>query len=85
MIEQIGIVVFGLVAIALTQYPDQYVQSWAPVFGLLSQPFWYVATYKAKQWGMFTLNIAYFVIWFAGFMHQKELIWETLGKFLNLA
>lgn len=39
------------------------VRKYAPIFGLLSQPFWIYATFKASQFGMFLLSFIYTIIW----------------------
>jgi hypothetical protein len=66
MIEQIGIAVFGLIAIALTQSDDAELRPFACFFGLAAQPFWFLITWRAKQWGMFVLSGAYAGLWLMG-------------------
>ena len=39
---------------------------WGFVVGLLSQPFWIAATWRARQWGMFTLSVIYTFVWIFG-------------------
>lgn len=34
---------------------------WGFVFTLFTQPFWFVSTWKKRQWGMFILTILYTV------------------------
>jgi hypothetical protein len=34
--------------------------------GLLSQPFWLVSTWRARQWGMFFLSLAFTFAWGLG-------------------
>jgi hypothetical protein len=67
VIAQIGIAVFGLVAIALTQAPDVDLHRYASIAGLMAQPFWFYVTWRARQWGMFALSLAYAGIWVLGF------------------
>jgi hypothetical protein len=76
VIEQAAIAVFGVVSIWLSQSPDPRQQSWAPIWGLIGQPFWFIATYRAEQWGMFALSIAFTVCWLRG-LHTH---WFLKGK-----
>jgi hypothetical protein len=65
-IEQIGIAVFGVAAIRLSQDARRSVQRWACVAGLCAQPFWFYATYSAQQWGIFGLCFFYTWAWARG-------------------
>ena len=67
MIEQIGIAVFGLLAVFLSQDSRESWRRWACIFGLLGQPFWFYATWKAAQWGIFALSFLYAFSWARGF------------------
>lgn len=66
MIEQIGISLCGVAAIWLSQDSRQARRRWACVLGLLGQPLWFYATYKAQQWGIFTLCFFYTLAWARG-------------------
>ena len=66
--EQIGIALFGVLGIWLSQDPEPNRRKFACIAGLLGQPFWFYATYKAAQWGMFGLCFAYTYAWARGFM-----------------
>ena len=39
---------------------------WGFVVGLISQPFWILATWRARQWGMFGLSVIYIFVWIFG-------------------
>lgn len=65
-LEQIGIAIFGVLAIRLSQDHRRHVQRWACVAGLLAQPFWFYATYRAQQWGIFGLCFFYTWAWTRG-------------------
>ena len=67
MITQIGITVFSLIAIYLTQDKRIERRRWASVFGLASQPFWFYASVTTAQWGIFTLSLLYTAVWAKGF------------------
>lgn len=67
MLIQIGIAITGMVAIWLTQQPNQSLHRYASIFGLIGQPLWFYATYSAEQWGMFALCFGYTYAWWIGF------------------
>lgn len=62
VIVQIGITLFGITAIILIAKKNK----WGFVFGLLSQPFWFITSFVNKQWGVFFLSIIYFFTWLFG-------------------
>lgn len=64
MIEQFAIALFGVTAVFLSQ-TTSYVK-YACIFGLVGQPFWFYAAYKAEQWGVFVLCILYTIAWAKG-------------------
>lgn len=76
MIIDILLAVFGLTAVGLSQGPDRY-QKWAPVLGLLGQPFWFISTYLTGNWGIFILCPVYTFLWGMGFWRQwiKPSLW----------
>jgi len=65
-IIQAGVLVFGLLAIWLVYSKNTKVSRWAPVFGLVSQPFFIFAAWKAEQYGMLVLSGFYTVSWCRG-------------------
>lgn len=67
MIEQIAIALLGVTAVWLSQDARESRRRWASVFGLLGQPFWFYATWKAQQWGIVALCFVYAWAWFRGF------------------
>lgn len=70
MIEQVAIALFGVTAVFLSQDLRADVRRWAPILGLLAQPFWFYATWKAGQWGIFALSFLYAFSWARGFYNQ---------------
>ena len=62
IIAQVGIFLFGILAIILVARKNK----WGFVFGLLSQPFWYITAYVNDQWGVMFLNVVYTGSWFYG-------------------
>lgn len=67
MIEQIGIAIFGVTAVFLSQDARESRRRWACVFGLAGQPCWAYATWQADQWGIFALTVVYTYSWARGF------------------
>lgn len=64
--EQIGIAFTGAVAVFLSQDSRETWRRWACIFGMAGQPFWFYATFKAEQWGMFALCVLYAAAWARG-------------------
>ncbi|MFM0270128.1 hypothetical protein PQQ59_06055 [Paraburkholderia aspalathi] len=67
MIEQIAIGVLGAVAAFLSQDPNAGRRRFACLFGLAGQPFWFIETWRAGEWGMFALSILWAFAWSRGF------------------
>lgn len=67
MIAQIFIAIFGVTAVALTQSVLESRRRWAPVFGLIGQPFWFYSAWETQQWGIFALCVLYTLTWAKGF------------------
>jgi len=61
-ISQIGISIFGVLAIILVSRKNK----WGFVCGLASQPFWYITAYLNHQWGIMFLNVIYTGSWIYG-------------------
>jgi len=70
LVVQAQIAGTGLVAVALSQSADAERRRYAPVFGLMGQPFWLYATWTAGQPGMFALSLAYTAVWALGWRAQ---------------
>lgn len=68
MIEQTVIALFSVAAIWLSQDARWTRRRWACVLGLIAQPAWFYATWKAEQWGIFALCFVYAGCWARGFM-----------------
>tara|TARA_R110001592_G_scaffold111372_6_gene308479 strand:- start:5920 stop:6165 length:246 start_codon:yes stop_codon:yes gene_type:complete len=66
MIDQVMIGLTGAVAVLLTQQQNPRLKRYACWFGIAGQPFWFFATYKAQQWGIFALSFLYAYAWFLG-------------------
>lgn len=61
-IAQIGVAVFGITAIILVAKKNK----WGFVFGLLSQPFWFITAFVNEQWGVLFLSVIYLGTWIYG-------------------
>lgn len=64
-ISQVLIALLGGAAILLTAC-DGPLRAWGFLLGLCSQPLWLVATWQARQWGMFFLSLWYCLGWGLG-------------------
>lgn len=67
MIPQIGILLFGMVAIILVNDHRPKVRRWGPVCGLISQPFWFYESFSHGQWGIFACSFVYAASWARGY------------------
>ena len=65
MISQILLFGLSITAVFLSQRKDENLRKYACVFGLLSEPFWFVYTWGA--WGMFAITMVYTFIWAQSF------------------
>lgn len=63
---QLLIALTGGIAILLTQISNQNLRKYAPIFGILGQPFWFYTSYVNGQWGIFVLTIFYAYAWSIG-------------------
>lgn len=70
MNEQLGIALFGVTAILLTQDPRPSRRRYACLFGLLGQPFWIYAAWKSQQWGTGLVSALYAAAWMRGVWHE---------------
>jgi hypothetical protein len=64
--DQIAIALLGALAAWLSQARGESSRKWAPVFGMLGQPFWFYASWHAEQWGIFAVSIIYAGAWARG-------------------
>jgi hypothetical protein len=65
-LEQIAIAVCGVTAVYLSQEAHPERRRWSSVFGMIGQPFWFYAAWKAEQWGIFALCFLYTFSWGRG-------------------
>lgn len=66
MIDQMMIALTGCVAVFLTQQNNVKWKKYAPILGLVGQPFWFYTTYANEQWGIFILSFFYTYSWGLG-------------------
>ena len=60
----------GVTAVFLSQDHRADWRKWACILGLLGQPFWFYATWKAGQYGIFALSFLYAYSWARGFYNN---------------
>ena len=66
IIDQIAILLTGVVAIWLTQDKREHWRRWACIFGMVGQPFWIHTALSAEQYGIFVINLLYTYAWGRG-------------------
>ena len=66
VLDQLGILLTGVIAVWLTQHKRESWRRWACIFGLLGQPFWFYAAWKAEQWGILAISTLYTYAWARG-------------------
>src|SRR6476620_6948040 len=65
-LDQIGIALSGVIAVWLTQDKRESWRRWACIFGMLGQPFWFYAAWKAEQWGILAISLLSTYAWARG-------------------
>jgi len=63
---QIIIFVTESVAMWLSQQPKVEWQKYAPIIGLIGEPFWIYDSYTNQSWGVLGLSLIYTYIWYVG-------------------
>jgi hypothetical protein len=63
---QLCIAIFGLSALAMALGNHSRARRWAPVVGLLGQPFWFWFAWSTRGWGLMALVAAYTAVYLAG-------------------
>lgn len=66
---QIAIAILSIAAIGLISSTGP-LHRWGFVIGLVSQPLWILATWRAKQWGMLVLSVFYLFVWVHGILNR---------------
>lgn len=65
-LDQIVIFCFGATAMVMANDHRPLVRKWAPVLGLVAQPFWLYAATTAHQWGILASSVLYTAAWLYG-------------------
>ncbi|MBA3622883.1 MAG: hypothetical protein H0W48_00130 [Methylibium sp.] len=63
---QFALAFFSLAALYMATGTNPRAHRWAPIVGLLSQPFWLIFSASAEAWGLLVLSIAYTVVYLRG-------------------
>ncbi len=74
LVLQIGVALLGSCAVFLVYAPNHAARRWAPIAGLLGQPFWILAALRAEQWGILAVSLLYTYAWLRGAREQ----WRTV-------
>jgi len=62
-IIQFSVALIGFASIYSALHASASVRRFAPILGLVGQPFWFYVTITAGQWGMVALCAAYTVVY----------------------
>ena len=65
-LDQIGLTIFGVLAVALTNSKDPHVVRYACFAGLAAEPFWLWSSWIASQPGIMALSFVYGWYWWQG-------------------
>lgn len=67
LISNIAIVLFGILASYFTNLKESDpLRKYAPIAGLIAQPFWCYILWVNFQWGIFVLTVVYTLCWLNG-------------------
>lgn len=72
VVLQTSLCISSAAAIFLVGRKNPKTARWGFAVGLISQPFWFVCTYRAQQYGIFVLTFWYTYSWASG-------IWNKWG------
>ncbi|MEQ8233270.1 MAG: hypothetical protein RLW61_14340 [Gammaproteobacteria bacterium] len=79
-LDQIGIMLTGVIAVWLTQSANEERRRYACLFGLAGQPFWFYAAFTGAQWGVFVVCVLYTLAWLRGlqthWLTPREMVLE---------
>lgn len=64
--DQVLILFTGALAIILSQMKSFTFRKWGAIVGMLGQPFWFIAAWKAKQLGILIVCVVYTFGWALG-------------------
>lgn len=64
-IAQLGISIFGLAAFLLVTQESRRAQMWGTIFGLLSNPFWWLMVVTTEQWLTVPVHLGYTWAWWS--------------------
>ena len=65
-ITQVGLATFGISGLVMGYSTDPTAIKWAPVVGLMGQPFWIYMAIRGKLWGVGIMALAYGGAWSLG-------------------
>lgn len=70
MLNQLALAAFGLTAMWLAMGHNPKARRWAPVVGLMGQPWWLWFAWSAQAWGLMALSLAYSAVYVRGIIVQ---------------
>lgn len=70
MMIQFLIAAFGLTSIYFAMGHNPRLRRWAPIIGLMGQPFWAIFAWQSEGWGLAVLVAAYTLVYIEGIRMQ---------------
>ena len=67
---QFALAIFGLSALFMATGHNHRARRWAPIVGLVGQPFWLIFSIQTSAWGLLALSLAYAVVYIRGIWLQ---------------
>lgn len=70
LLNQLGLAVFGLSAAWMSMGRSPRQRRWAPVVGLVGQPFWLAFAIHARAYGLLAVSIVFTLVYLRGVLVQ---------------
>lgn len=67
---QLALAAFGLTALWMALGHNARARRWAPIVGLLGQPFWLIFAWQVQAWGLGAMAVAYTIVYGRGVLVQ---------------
>jgi hypothetical protein len=65
-VNQLALAAFGLSSLWMAMGNTVTARRWAPVVGLIGQPFWFAFAWQTEGWGLLALTCAYTAVYVRG-------------------
>jgi hypothetical protein len=65
-VNQLALAAFGLSSLWMAMGNNVTARRWAPVVGLIGQPFWFAFAWQTEGWALLALTCAYTAVYVRG-------------------